>query len=45
MQFPVFVQPHSQMPVTLYQIMIAQVPDVDQNTPADSYTEVQVHKP
>ena len=44
-QFPVFIQPYTQQPFTLYQIEIVPVPIIDQNTQADSYTHQQVNTP
>ena len=44
-QFPVFVQPYSQQPLTLYQLETVPVPIVDKNTKADSYTQLQIKKP
>ena len=44
-QFPVFVQPYTQQPLTLYQIETFPVPMVDKNTKADSYTQLQIKKP
>ena len=37
-QFPVFVQPYTQKPLTLYQIETIPVPILDMNEKADSYT-------
>ena len=44
-QFPVFTQPYTQQPLMLYQIERVPVPIIDQNTQAQSYTHLQVHKP
>ena len=44
-QFPVFIQPYTQQPLVLYQIETVPVPITDQNTPADSYTHLQVDRP
>ena len=44
-QFPVFVQPYTQQPLILYQLETVPVPIIDQNTQAQSYTNLQVHKP
>ena len=35
-QFPIFVQPYTQQPLTLYQLEIDPVPIIDINTKADS---------
>ena len=44
-QFPVFIQSHTQQPLTLYQLERVPVPIIDQNTQAQSYTHLQVNKP
>ena len=44
-QFPIFVQPYTQQPLILYQIETVQVPIMDQNTKADSHTEILKKKP
>ena len=44
-QFLVFIQPYIQKPLILYQIETAQVPILDTNTEAHSYTDLQVRKP
>ena len=44
-QFPVFIQPYTQQPLILYQIETVPVPNIDQNTQAQSYTHLQVNKP
>ena len=44
-QFPVFIQPYTQQPLTLYQIEAVPVPIIDQNTQAQSYIHLQVNKP
>ena len=41
-QFPIFVQPYTQQPLTLYQLETVPVPIVDKNTKADSYTQLQI---
>ena len=41
-QFPVFVQPYTQKPLTLYQIETIPVPILDMNEKADSYTWHQI---
>ena len=43
-QFPVFIQPYTQQPLVLYQLETVPVPIIDQNTQADSYTQLQVEK-
>ena len=43
-QFPIFVQPYTQQPLTLYQLETVPVPIVDKNTKADSYTQLQIKK-
>ena len=44
-QFPVFVQPYTQKPLTLYQIKTIPVPILDMNEKADSYTWIRMDKP
>ena len=44
-QFPVFVQPYTQKPLTLYQIETIPVPILDMNEKADSYTWIRIDKP
>ena len=44
-QFPVFVQPHTQQHLILYQIETVPVPIVDENKQAQSYTYLKVKKP
>ena len=44
-QYPIFVQPHTQQPLILYQLETVLVPILDQNAQAQSYTCLQVHKP
>ena len=44
-QFPVLVQPYTQQPLILYQLEIVPVSIINQNTQAQSYTHLQVHKP
>ena len=44
-QFPVFVQPYTQKPLTLYQVETIPVPILDMNKRADSYTWIQIDKP
>ena len=44
-QFPVFVQPYTQKPLTLYQIETIPVLILDMNKNADSYTWIRMDKP
>ena len=44
-QFPIFVQPYTQKPMTLYQIETIPVPVLDMNKRADSYTWIRIDKP
>ena len=44
-QFPVFVQSYTQQPLILYQLETVPFPIIDQNTQAQLYTHLQVHKP
>ena len=44
-QFPVFVQPYTQKPLTLYQVETIPVPMLDMNKRADSYTWIRIDKP
>ena len=44
-QFPVFIQPYTQKPLTLYQIEMIPVPILDMNKKAKSYTWVRIDKP
>ena len=44
-QFPVFIQPYIQKPLTLYQLETVPVPILDTNKDAQSYTHLQVNKP
>ena len=44
-QFPVFVQPHTQSRLTICQIETVPVPILDENQQAQSYTELQIDKP
>ena len=43
-QFPIFVQPCTQQPLILYQLEMVPVPIVDENSNAQSYTELKVKK-
>ena len=44
-QFPVFIQPHMQKPLILYQLETVPVPLLDQNIKAQSYTHLRIKKP
>ena len=44
-QFPVFVHPHSQQHLMLYQLETVPVPIIDRNENVQSYTHLQVTKP
>ena len=44
-QFPVFVQPYTQKPLTLYQIETVPVLILYMNKRADSYTWIRIDKP
>ena len=44
-QFPVFVQPYTQKPLTLYKVETIPVPILDMNKRADSYTSIRIDKP
>ena len=44
-QFPVFIQPYTQKPLTLYQIEMIPVPILDMHKKADSYTWIRIDKP
>ena len=44
-QFPGFVQPYTQKPLTLYQIETIPVLILDMNKRADSYTWIRIGKP
>ena len=43
-QFPVFVQPYTQKPLTLYQVETIPVLILDRNKRADSYTRIRMDK-
>ena len=45
LQFPVFVQPYTQKPLTQYQIEMIPVLIVDMNKRADTYTWIRIDKP
>ena len=44
-QFPVFIQPYTQKPLSLYQIETIPVLILDMNKKADSYTWIRIDKP
>ena len=44
-QFPVFVHPHNQQHLMLYQLETVPVPIMDENEKAQPYTHIQVRKP
>ena len=44
-QFPVFVHPHNQQHLTLYQLKTVLVPFIDRNENTQSYTHLQFTKP
>ena len=44
-QFPVFVHPHTQQHLILYQMETVPAPIVDENEQAQSYTDLKVKKP
>ena len=44
-QFPIFVQPYTQKPLTLYQVETIPVLIVDMNKRADSYMWIRIDKP
>ena len=44
-QFPVFVQPHTQTELTLYQIETVPVPILDASNKIQSYTQLKIEKP
>ena len=43
-QYPIFVQPYTQQPLILYQLETVPVPIGDNNTKADSYSQLQIRK-
>ena len=43
-QFPVFMQPHMQLPLILYQLETVPVPVVDQNKQVNSYTHLEINR-
>ena len=44
-QFPVFIQPYTQIPLILYQLETVPVPVLDQSIKAQSYTHLRIKKP
>ena len=44
-QFPIFIQLHTQQPLILYQLETVPVPIIDENPNAQSYTELKIKKP
>ena len=44
-QFPVFVEPYTQVRLTIYQIETVPVPILDTNNKAQSYTQLKIDKP
>ena len=44
-QFPVFIQPYTQKPLSLFQIETIPVLTLDMNEKADSYTRIRINKP
>ena len=44
-QFPVFVQPYTQIKLTLYQVETVPVPIVDSSNKIQSYTQLKIEKP
>ena len=44
-QFPVFVQPYTQKPLTLYQVETIPVLILDMNEKADLYMGIRIDKP
>ena len=44
-QFPVFIQPYTQKPLTLYQLVTVPIPVLDLNIKAQSYTHLRIKKP
>ena len=43
-QFPIFIQPYKQKPLILYQLETVPVPILDQNTKAQSHTNLRIKK-
>ena len=44
-QFPVFVQPYTQLKLTLYQVETVPVPLLDNGNTVQSYTQLKIEKP
>ena len=44
-QFLVFIQPHTQQPLILYQLETVPIPVLDQNDKTQSYMQLQIRKP
>ena len=44
-QFPLFVQPYTQMKLTLYQVETVPVPILDVSNKVQSYTQLKIEKP
>ena len=44
-QFPIFIQPYTQLLLILHQIETVPLPIIDQNMQVNSYTHVQVDRP
>ena len=44
-QFPIFVKPYTQKPLSLYQLEMIPIIVLDQNIKAQSYTHLQIKKP
>ena len=44
-QFPVYVQPHTQKRLIMYQIETVHIPILDQNENVQSYTQLKIDKP
>ena len=44
-QFPVFIQPYIQKPLTLYQLETVPIPILNTNTDVQSYTHLHIDKP
>ena len=44
-QFPVFVQPYTQLKLTLYQVETVPVPILDNGNTVQSYTQLKIEKP
>ena len=45
MQFPVFVEPHTQRRLVMYQMETVPIPILDRNDQAQSYTQLKISKP